>query len=193
MRQIGSVVATAGGQLGVHVQGSDASGRAHQLGENRRVVAGAAADMDGVLSRLQLEGLDERGQKARLTVVQKALLVDGDQHVVIQVSGIGVGRGPIEAPIGLKDPPWPGAEVALAGDVRERPYHGRRRQMRRGGELLRVTLTGGLDLTHRASPLVLGRPVDVVQHCLHEHRERDTVQDLADTAARRNITLQSGR
>jgi hypothetical protein len=48
-----------------------------------------------MLARREIELIIEERPQARLSVVQPARLVDGDQHVVVEVARVGILRGPV--------------------------------------------------------------------------------------------------
>src|SRR5262245_27220853 len=90
MRQVGARTA---GQLLIALDRGYAPARSDDVGENRRVVTGTAADVDDVLTGLRVECIDPQRVSAWLSVVEKARRVDRDQYVAIQMDRIGVGRG----------------------------------------------------------------------------------------------------
>jgi hypothetical protein len=142
---------TAEGEVGVDLGGRDPARRSDELGEDGREVARAATDVEDVIALADVEGLNEEAQKARLAVVQPARFVDGHQHVVIEMSRVGIRSGPVTARVGLKDPPRSRAEEALARHPRERLDDGRRGQVSRVGQLLGVA-TERVGLSHRIIP-----------------------------------------
>ena len=141
IRQVGQVAATAGGKIGVNLNGGDASVGPDELSQDRRKIACAAADMDSVVALLELKRLDQRRQKAWLAVVQQPHLINRHEHVVIQMLWICIGSGPVETRVGLKDPPRSWSKVMLARHPGERPDNCRRSQMSRIGELFGITFT----------------------------------------------------
>ena len=75
----------AGRQVGIYFDRRNAPACPHDLRQNRRVVAGAAAQMKDAFSFLEMKRVDPMRQRARLTVVEMAFRVERHQHVVIKV------------------------------------------------------------------------------------------------------------
>ena len=96
------------GQHLVDFDRDDAACFADHPCEDRRVVAGARAYVADGLAVLQLELFDQPREKGRVSVVEPAPGIDGDQYVVAQVPGIRVisprvsepGLGPAQQPPG---------------------------------------------------------------------------------------------
>jgi len=98
----------------VDLEGFDMSARAHELGEDRGVIARSRADMQNALAGLQAERRDPGGMRARLAVVDAVHRVERDQSVDIDEAGIVGLRHHIAAAPGTRDAPRSGSEEFLA-------------------------------------------------------------------------------
>ncbi len=84
-----------------------------QLGQDGGVVARAHADLQHAIAVLHADAVELARPQQRLADIEPALLVEGDQHVVIEPARIGVGRRPVA--VGeVQDAPRPGTGEALA-------------------------------------------------------------------------------
>ena len=95
------------------------------LGEDPAVIAGAGTDMDDMVATAQFELVIHTCPKAGLPVVEPPLLVDRDQHVMVEVARIGILRSPILSHCHrAEDAPWPGSEKSLPRHCRNRSLRG---------------------------------------------------------------------
>src|SRR5215468_11447725 len=117
------------GEIGIDVDGGDVPQRADHLGEDRRVVADAAADVQNTVTSAEVERIDPAGERTRLAVVQVSRRVDRHQDVGVQVARVGFGGGLVDALArsgeGAYHLPRPWAEEALSRDAREGGPEGR--------------------------------------------------------------------
>jgi len=114
------------GEIGIDVDGGDVPPRADHLGEDRCVVADAAADVQDAVTEAEVQRIAPAGERTRLAVVQASCRVDRHQHVGVQVSRVGVGGEVIDAVVVRGDgahhvPTAPGRGTALARRTRRRP------------------------------------------------------------------------
>src|ERR1700731_3830502 len=89
----------------------------------------------------QLELIIQTGPKAGLAIVETTLLVDRDQHVVIDVARIGIlGRPVFGGGHRAEDAPRPGPEKALTRHRRKGSDHGARADLGRVAQFLGVSM-----------------------------------------------------
>src|SRR5207237_8337313 len=91
----GEILSRSGGKGRVDLDRRDATGAADDLGEDGAIVGGTSPDMDDMVATAQLGLVVHASPKAGLPVVELPLLVDRDQHVVVEWARIGVLRPPI--------------------------------------------------------------------------------------------------
>jgi hypothetical protein len=119
------IAARAPAQLRVELDRDHAPARAHDLGQDRAVVADRAADVRDALALADRERVEEPRQEAGGAVVQHARRIDRRGHVLVEPARIGVGRGAIARLVGEQEP-GPGAEELLARHGCERRHDARR-------------------------------------------------------------------
>lgn len=107
----------------------DRAAVADNVSEDGTVVTGADADMHHMVTPAEIKLVIEECPQARLAIVQSARFVDRDQHVVAQVTRVGILCCPVVPQIpGAQQAPWPGSGEMLpryAGeciDDRRRSY-----------------------------------------------------------------------
>jgi hypothetical protein len=86
MREMYQVALSTGSKVGVNLDSSHTPAGSDHLCENRRIVACAAADMNNVLSWLQVQRINQERDKAREAVIQPACRVEYHRDVAIQVA-----------------------------------------------------------------------------------------------------------
>jgi hypothetical protein len=115
------------GEIGIDVDGGDVPPRADHLGEDRCVVADAAADVQDAVTGAEVQRIAPAGERTRLAVVQASCRVDRHQHVGVQVSRVGPTRV-------SRQNEHPGEHLAIDRE------HGERLIRLGGGSRLRVPL-----------------------------------------------------
>jgi hypothetical protein len=137
------------GQSSIDLDRMDGAMAADQFGENRAVVSGAGADVQDMLARSDVEVIDAPGPEARAAVVEPAIGVDAHGDVMVDVTGVGVGRREVVARWTrgrAPDVPRPWPEEALPRHAGEclgdgRIAHDRRREPKLFGKRRRTTLS----------------------------------------------------
>jgi hypothetical protein len=146
----GEILRGSAGKDRVDLDRADPSGAADNFGEDGGVISGAGADMDDIVATAQFELVVHTGPQTGLPVVEPPLLVDRDEHVMVEVARIGVLRRPILAiAIGLRTRHGPHPKEALPRHRREGIDDSARAQLGREPQFLCVVPPGLLDrVTH---------------------------------------------
>ncbi len=105
-------------QAGINFNRDHSARGTDNCGEDRAVIAHACADVDHAFAGLQIKLVEKARPKARLSIVEPARLIDGDHHVMAEMSGIGVVGVPILATAHrAQDAPRPGPAKCSRGTV----------------------------------------------------------------------------
>ena len=119
----------ARGERGVVLDRYDPTPGADHLGQHRRIVAGAGADLHDPLAGAQVEMIEIVRPEARQSIIEPAGLVDADQNIVAEPMRLVVRRREKRfVQLVRHDAPGTRSEKAL-------PRHGRER-----GDYLQVAL-----------------------------------------------------
>src|SRR5947207_14413533 len=107
-----------------------------------------AADLDDAVLLPDAEHVDEMCPQARQSRVELAARVDRDQHIVIEMNGIGVERQAIAARRLTLDTPGSPCQKILTRDGSKRCEQARRRDPLALRDQLHVTRTRGNKIAH---------------------------------------------
>jgi hypothetical protein len=150
--------ASAPGEFRINFYRRDPAVGADELGGNRGVITGAAAEMERTLARHHSELIEQSGPQARQTVVDAAPFTEGDQHVMVDMARISTLGRPIvvagsKPPAGASNSPrsWP--DKALARHRRKGLDDGARPDIGREPQFLGIPTPRLLDPINHAYPL----------------------------------------
>jgi len=127
----------------VDFDGDDAAMRAGKLGEDGRVIACAAAEMNDAITGVDVEQAEMKGPQAGLAVVQSLSRIENYQRIAIDVAGI-VALGEELCTAGL-DHPRTGPDEALARDSGKGGKYCRRGDAIDAAQLFGVKAPRGFD------------------------------------------------
>src|SRR5262245_38862114 len=83
MLEMGKIITSTSCKIGINLNGGHMPVGTNDLGKNRRVVASSTTNVNNMFSFLQVQCIDQKGQKTRLAIIGLTCGINFNEHVTV--------------------------------------------------------------------------------------------------------------